>query len=360
MRTPFIFVLGFWAAIGGLSAPQQTVMVPDEIFFNGKIITVDSRSSIQEAFAVRGDQFLATGSNAAMRALSGPNTKMTDLGGHAVIPGLMDNHIHPWRAVFGNLKGIDLTGVHSVAEIGERIRQGAAARPGRNLYATGRWSDTDLSEKRAPTRAELDQIMPDRPLMVLQARGKAYLNSAALKAAGIARDTKAVYGEPLPKDANGEPSGVLTNAWAIMTVGANLIPIEDIREMWLQTQQDLNAQGFTSLREPMVPNPIMRMYSNLRREGKLTLRIAMGLDVGAQQADELDGMLSPLGVGPSFGDHWLRMDSVGEYAIDGNTSTNPTPEMVRRGVMTMHRYGWRPAPHTTSDKALDIVLDTYE
>lgn len=360
MRVTVVCTLCVFAAIGGLFAQQQTAIVPDEIFFNGKIITVDSAFKIQEAFAVRGDTFLAIGSNAAIRALAGPQTKLTDLRGHAVIPGLMDNHIHPWRAVFGNLKGIDLTGVHSVQEIGDRIRQGAATKPGRNIYATGLWSEADLDDKRGPTRAELDQIMPDRPLMVLQARQKAYLNGAALKATGIGRNTKAVYGEPLPKDANGEPTGVLTNAWAIMTVGAQLIPIEDIRELSLQTQQDLNAQGFTSIREPMVPNPIMRMYSNLRREGKLTLRIAMGLDVGAQQADELDDILSPLGVGPSFGDHWLRLDSVGEYAIDGNTSTNPTPEMFRRGVMTMHRYGWRPAPHTTSDKALDIVLDTYD
>src|SRR5215467_831495 len=361
MRLASLCALCLFATIGGLFAQQQTAMTPDEIFFNGKIITVDSGFTIHQAFAIKDDRFLATGSTAAIRALAGPQTKLTDLRGHAVIPGLMDNHIHPWRAVFGNLKGIDLTGVHSVKDIGDRIRQGAVtAKPDRNVYATGRWSETDLSEKRGPTRAELDQIMPDRPLMILQSRQKAYLNSAALKAAGINRYTKTVYGEPLPKDASGEPTGVLTNAWAIMTVGANLIPIEDIRELSLQTQQDLNAQGFTSIREPMVPNPIMRMYSNLRREGKLTLRIAMGLDVGAQQADELDDVLGPLGVGPTCGDHWLRLDSVGEYAIDGNTSTNPTSDMFRRGVMTMHRYGWRPAPHTTSDKALDVVLDTYE
>ena len=361
MRVAVACVFCLFAAIGGLYGQLQIAMVPDEIYFNGKIITVDSAFSIREAFAVRGDRFLAIGSTAAIRALAGPQTKLTDLRGHAVIPGLMDNHIHPWRAVFGNLKGIDLTGVHSVGEIGDRIRRGAAtAQPGRNIYATGRWNETDLSEKRGPTRAELDQIMPDRPLMVLQARQKAYLNSAALKAASISRETKAVYGEPLPKDASGEPTGVLTNAWAIMTVGATLIPIEGIRELSLQTQQDLNAQGFTSIREPMVPNPIMRMYSTLRREGKLTIRMAMGLDIGAQQADELDDILNPLGVGPGFGDNWLRLDSVGEFAVDGNTSTNPTPEMFRRGVMTMHRYGWRPAPHTTSDKALDMVLDTYE
>src|SRR5262249_33566451 len=146
---------------------------------------VDSGFTIHQAFAIKDDRFLATGSTAAIRALAGPQTKLTDLRGHAVIPGLMDNHIHPWRAVFGNLKGIDLSGVHSVKDIGDRIRQSpVAAQPGRNIYATGRWNETDLSEKRGPTRAELDQIMPDRPLMILQARQKAYLNSAALKAAG--------------------------------------------------------------------------------------------------------------------------------------------------------------------------------
>ena len=249
----------------------------------------------------------------------------------------------------------------SLLEISTRIRQAAAtARPGQTIYAAGRWSETELSEKRAPTRAELDQLAPDRPIMIIQGRQKAVLNSAALKAAGINRDTKLVYGEPLPKGSDGEPTGVITNAWSIMTVGARIIPVPEIRELWLKVQQELNAQGFTSIREPMVPIEIMRLYGTLRQEGKLTLRVSMGLDVGAGQAYELDAILGPLGTYPGFGDPWLRLDSVGEFAVDGNTSTNPTPEMFRAGVRTMNRYGWRPSPHVNGEKPLDIVLESYE
>ena len=350
-------------AAPSLFGQQQGSPAPDQIFYNGKIITVDSGNSIQQAFAIRGDHFVAVGSNSQIRAMAGPQTRLVDLNGRAVIPGLMDDHTHPWRYTFQNLRGIALTGVKSVAEMTDRIRKAATtSKPGRTIYATGRWNEADLAEKRGPSRSELDQLMPDRPLMVLGPQ-KAFLNTAALKAAQLTRDTKWVYGDlaSLPKDSSGEPTGEIVGAFPIMVVGARLIPIEDIRELWLKTQHDLNGLGFTSIREPMVPNEIMRMYSDLRRERKLTLRISMGLDVGSGQADELDEILKPLGVGPSFGDHWLRLDSIGEYAVDGSGLINSTPDKFRRGILTMNRYGWRPAPHIGGgDEYVDQALVAYE
>ena len=146
-----------------------------------------------------------------------------------------------------------------------------------------------------------------------------------------------------------------------MTVAARLIPIEDVRALWLQAQHELNAQGFTTIREPQVPVEIMRLYLSFWREGGLTMRVSMGIEVGAGQAEELDDILRPWGVGPRFGDHWLRFDSLGEFAVDGSGLIDSTPALFRRGILTIHRHGWRPAPHIgTEDKYLDQVLEAYE
>ena len=379
MRFRFIAVVCFSVAIGSLFGQQDAALAPDQIFYNGKIATVDSSNSIQEAFAVKGDRFLGVGSNAEIQALQGSQTRLVDLRGRTVIPGLQDNHIHPYRYVTTILRGVDLTGVRSLAELSDRIRQAAEkAKPGQTIYATGRWSETDIAEKRAPARQELDSLVPDHPVLILQRGGNAYLNTAALKAARIDRKTKALGGEPgsVPKDANGEPTGVIVDSDAILI--ARLVPIEALRELTLKTFQELNALGFTSIREPNLTPEIMRLYWSVYREGKLTLRIAMGRDLGPGEADDIEEMVGPVGVGVGFGNEWLMYDSFGEFSVDGGwrdqfTSTVKTPEghavsvtanisaeKFRQAVMTMNRLGWRPAPHVNADDALDLVLDAYE
>jgi len=274
----------------------------------------------------------------------------------------MDNHTHPWRYVFQILRGVDVTGVKSLAEMSDRIRQAAAgAGPDRSIYATGRWSEGDLAEKRGPTRQELDRLVPGRPLVVFQARNNAYLNSAALKAARITRETKSLRGEAgsVPKDASGEPTGLIKGGFPILLMAPRLVPMDDIKALWLQTQQHLNALGFTSIREPDVPLEVMRLYWNMWRDGELTLRVSMGQDIGPGEADDIDEILRPWGVGVPFGDHWLRVDSLGEFAVDAAVP-NIAADKFRQAVTAMNRYGWRPAPHVNGAEALDLVLDGYE
>src|SRR5579862_4063272 len=105
-----------WAAFG------QQPATPDEIFYNGKVVTVDGDFHIQQAFAVKGEQFAAVGNNANMRALAGPQTRLTDLGGHTVIPGLIDSHNHQYMAAMLG-RGVDLSGITSLADMFDRLRQ---------------------------------------------------------------------------------------------------------------------------------------------------------------------------------------------------------------------------------------------
>lgn len=167
---------------GGMPAAAQRMErgAPDVIFYNGKIITVDAQSHVSEAVAIRRDRFYAVGSNAEVRALAGADTRSIDLRGHAVIPGLMDNHNHQYHVALLQ-RGVDLQGVRSLAGLLDRLKRAAAtAPPGATLYTTAGWDPNDFPEKRAPTVTELDVIAQDRAIVVYASRGRVHVNTMAL------------------------------------------------------------------------------------------------------------------------------------------------------------------------------------
>src|SRR5580693_8267473 len=128
-------VLGAPGAIAqqGINAP------PDAIFYNGKIITVDSGFTIAQAFAVSGDKYVAVGTEAAIRPLAGANTRLIDLKGSAVTPGLSDNHDHLYNSA-KVMRGIDLVGATSTAEVVRRLKDGLAkAKPGDTVFGSVGW-----------------------------------------------------------------------------------------------------------------------------------------------------------------------------------------------------------------------------
>ena len=374
-------VLSVWFCfVASLASGQQTSVAPAEIFYNGKIVTVDFAFRIQEAFAVHGEQFFAIGGNAAVKAMAGPQTRLIDLGGHTVIPGLMDNHTHQYPAALDAYRGLNLVGVPSLAEMLNRLRQAVAkAKPGETVVTTGGWSERDFPEKRPPTRADLDQVSSDHPIIVFRGRGTAYFNSAALKAAGITRETQTIAGNPLPKDSAGEPTGVFGSPASLNAATRTMVPPPaepELKEMLRKVQERLHPMGFTSVREVELRPEAMRAYQSLWREGKLTLRVSMGLGVNSTEADEMERILSPWGVGPGFGDHRLRLDGIGEFGMDvtdnahlrepyanrpGNRGAmRITPEQLRQAMLTINRNGWRPAVHIMGDATLDAVLGAFE
>ncbi len=376
---PLVFACACLAT--GLAFAQPTpAPTPDEIFVNGKVMTVDAGFSITEAFAVRGDRFLAVGSNATIKALAGPRTRVTDLAGHAVMPGFVDNHTHLLSAALDRYRGLEMVAVPSLAEMLKRLAQAAAkAKPGDTIVTTGGWNEKDFPEKRAPTRQDLDQVSDSHPIVVFKGRGAAYLNSAALKMAGITRETGTIAGDLPAKDASGEPTGVLAGPAITNAVTQKIVPppsVPELAEMLRKGQGQLNAWGFTGIREVELPPHAMRAYQQLLHEGTLTLRVEMGLSVTAFQWNEMEQLLKPWGVGTGFGDYRLRLDSVGEFGMDqtGNTfyrepyADRPnergrmriTADQLRQAMIIVNRYGWRPAVHVMGDATLDAVLDAYE
>jgi predicted amidohydrolase YtcJ len=376
----------FLPAVGGvlviasawLSAQPMWSTGADAIYYNGKVLTVDPQSRVAEAFAVAGDRFMAVGTSGEVRALARRDTRMVDLHGRTVVPGLIDNHNHQYHVALLSLRGVEMKDVPSVTEMLERLRRAAAAaKPGETIFTTTGWSAEALSEKRAPTRQELDAIAADRPIVVYASRGRVHVNSAALKALGFSRDATLVARVTAATNATGEPDGVVTGSpAAVLNLMARIVPpptLDEQKSMIARIQAQQHAMGLTGIRELQIHPDVMRAYYELWRERALTLRTSVGLELNAGDEERLERMLSAWGVGPGFGDEWLRIDGIAEYN-PGEQLREPyldrdgrdvgelrLPEArFREAILTINRLGWRPAIHVTGDRTLDIVLDAYE
>jgi hypothetical protein len=160
---------------------------PDLILSNGKIITVDERFSIAQVVAIKDDRIAAVGTNADVARLAGSNTRRIDLRGRSVIPGLIDNHMHLLRAGATWRQEARWDGVGSRKEALDLLRERAkAARPGEWVYNLGGWTVDQFSDEKRPfTRQDLDEVVPNNPVLLQASYYETYLNSRALQALGI-------------------------------------------------------------------------------------------------------------------------------------------------------------------------------
>jgi predicted amidohydrolase YtcJ len=353
MKTLAAALLMLSLLVAERSIAQQNINAPpDTVFYNGKIITVDSDFTIQQAFAVRGDLYVAVGTDAAIRALAGENTRLVDLRGSAVIPGLTDNHDHLYNSA-KVMRGIDLVGATSTAEVVRRLRDGLAkAKPGETVFGSVGW--------RAPlTRQDLDQISADVPIVALRARrGAAVMNSAALKKAEISKEMQSYMGKEIPKDGSGELTGETPDYPAGLHAVDKVVPLptpDEEDQMIAAGQKQRNALGITSTRDLSNWPAGMRAFVRMWRQGRLTIRVSMGLELAVSDPA---GLARAQIVTPGFGDHWLRIDSAGErpHAPEGDA----TPEQYKALMLELNRLGWRHSPHVGTNEALEAVLQAYE
>ncbi|MBM3342823.1 MAG: amidohydrolase [Betaproteobacteria bacterium] len=194
----------------------------DTLILNGKIVTVDDRFSIVQALAIKDKRVVATGSNAEVRKLADANTRVIDLKGRTVIPGLIDNHSHWIRAAEHDELRFD--GVTSRAQalrmLNARVR---AAKPGEWVSVLGGWSEEQFTDDaRGFPLAELDQIAPDNPVVLQAIYRHSYLNSAALRAAKIDENTPNPPNGTIEKDAAGRLTGVVAGAGGVAFVAARI------------------------------------------------------------------------------------------------------------------------------------------
>jgi len=155
----------------------------DTILTNGKILTVDAQSSTRQALAIRDGKILATGTTSDIQKLAGPQTRVIDVEGRTVIPGLIDSHMHAVRAALSFSTEVNWIGARSIPEALSRITEAARTmKPGSWLIVAGGWNVDQFKERRRPTQAELTAAAPDNPVYVQLGYGWAMLTPVAYKA----------------------------------------------------------------------------------------------------------------------------------------------------------------------------------
>jgi predicted amidohydrolase YtcJ len=256
------------AAAAMVHAQQADV---DTVLTNGKIITVDNGFTIAQAVAIQGDRFVAVGTNQDITRLAGPRTRRIDLGGKAVIPGLIDAHAHLMRAAETWAIEVRLDGIDSRKQALDILRAKAAALgPGRWVYNLGGWSYDQFADNRAPlTRGELDQAAPDNPVYLQFTRCCAFLNSRGVEAMELAG-----MNQPwIERDASGKPTGRINDPGLAQI--ANRIPRppkETFRTNALALLGDLNRAGVTTAGISGCPREATEFFRDLEHKGELTFR----------------------------------------------------------------------------------------
>ncbi|MDT8320298.1 MAG: amidohydrolase [Xanthomonadales bacterium] len=360
----------------------------DLILLNGKIVTVNSAFDVEEAIAIRGDSILAVGSDEEIARRQGPETRVLDLGGRTVIPGLIDGHYHLLEKAVNFQFGVDVALADSIEEMVRRIQERIATTPpGQWIYTTSGWLPQQLKEGRMPTRDDLDPVSPDHPVIVMGGHS-VYLNSQALKLAGITRETVSPDGGTIVKDPDtGEPTGqLIENAMYLAPKRSEFGAVSPQQKLdaLRGAQKILNAAGITSVREPGLAAEDMRLYQQLHDDGELSLRVSMGYSLDpSKDTAELVAELQTWGVSTGFGNTWLRLDGIGEFGIDGGFEaglmSEPyrhapgdlqpenyfgmqriSTEKIERTTAAMSELGWRATFHVVGDAALDVALDAYE
>ena len=326
-----------------LQIPARAGTTPaDLILTNGKIITVDPAFTIAQAIAIAGDRILAVGPDAAMAAMAGPATRVVDLKGKAVIPGITDGHAHMDREALRNVFPA-LGPVRSIRDIQDRIAELARAKQPGEWIVTMPIGDPpyyfdvpeSLAEKRWPTRQELDAAAPENPVFIRSIWGYwrgtfplvSCANTEALRRAGITRDTVSpVDTVKIEKDANGDPTGVFVERE--MAPVAELIwfrqaaaftPADRLRTL-PQSARAYHAFGTTSVFEGHgASTELLRTYKQAHREGALTMRAALAFSPNWQAAGAaplgpfVEAWAGWLGE-PGFGNDWLKMSGLYVHA----------------------------------------------
>lgn len=366
---------------GGLAAqPASKCADADLIVRNAHIVTMDLENHVQQALAVRDGKLLAVGTDVEIPPCAGPRTKIIDLAEKTVLPGLIDVHTHAieWaKGILRNEIDANFPKVRSVADIMEEVRKrSGVTKPSEWILGFG-WDDQKLSEHRYVTRDDLDSVSPKNPVYLVHVSGHlAVANSAALKLAGISKDSPSPDGGVIEKDPEGEPTGIVKDT--AMLLVARLLPGDppDLprRAAKLVSQEALKV-GLTTIHDIWDSPEDMRGYQDAYQEGDLHVRVQLVPGVrNLEEARALAGM----GLHTGFGDSQLKLGAVKLFADGGMgartvaiyppaVAGEPTnfglllwkSEELQQAHKILAGAGWQIVTHAIGDRAIDQVLDSY-
>jgi predicted amidohydrolase YtcJ len=367
-------VVAVGLAAGG-SAVAQKSGGPDIVLVNGRIATVDDQFRFVQALAITGERITAAGSNGDIRRLASPATRIIDLEGRTVIPGLIDNHSHWIRAAEHNELRFD--GITSRRQalrlLADRVR---ATPPGEWIAVLGGWSEEQfLDEARGFPTAEIDAIAPNHPVVLQSVYNHSYLNTAALRAAKIDESTPNPPNGVIEKDAGGRLTGVVRGAGGVAFVAAK-IPLKD-RDAWLENTRrlvaELNSMGITAWMDAGGRGMSARHYepyAELLRRGELNVRVYWTTIRQPATPEQVDKVVAEIPtLRPFQGNDMMNHVGFGESLYGPATTQllrktgNPQPAAIAQAmriVRALAEKGIYLNAHVEMEDSIDAFLDGYE
>lgn len=347
-----------------LAASAQGAEAPaDTIYRNGYIYTVDATDSVRQALAVRAGRIFYVGDNAGAKPLAGKKTRVIDLHGRMLMPGLVDGHMHPQsggsRLLNCSLDYAALTVAQFQSRIQACLDKDQKAGAGRWLVVVNWFQQGMLPDGGVETTAAtLDALKTERPVIVRSSFGhSALLNSKAVQLAGIKRDTPDPAGGKITRDAKGEATGLLEDAAQDMAM--NLLPPLTVAENLAASRAALAAmrkQGITSFLDAYTDPETMTAFADLHKQGKLTARahfaVLIDLDRGATPQSAVAELLKqqkqfdqgPTKVAPSMQVRHAKLFMDGVISAPAFTGAMLEPYLVNKG--TADKPDWQPGPST--------------
>jgi hypothetical protein len=363
------------ALILALLAPAPAAEPADIVFKNGNIYTVNDRQPRAQAIAVRGQRIIFVGSNRGAEKYIGKNTRVIDLGGHTVVPGLTDSHYHLSGVGMRELE-LNLEGAASLEEFLARVKARVdQTAPGQ--WVTGRgWIETFWKPPAFPTRWDLDEISPNNPLFLTRADGHgAVANSLALKIAGIDRNTPSPFGGEIMKDKQtGEPNGILLDrAQELVTRHIPRRTEAELERAIILGAQRSIQMGWCQIQNAGTSYAEMELIKKLCAEGKIKLRIYNAIRGVGPDALRLIRQGPIIGAFDNrFTVRTIKIVLDGALGSKGAALLEPYKDHDTSGLLTYKqeevmpvliealRRGIQIETHAIGDRANRTILDWYE
>jgi len=358
-----------FASASAFAQPADTVLV------NGRIHTLDAKNTVVEALAIRGERIVAVGMFAKVKPLIARSTRVVDLHGRTVVPGLIDSHMHAIRAALSFSTEVNWIGAKSIPEALERLSArartlDAAMKPDGWLIVAGGWTPEQFAEKRVPTQAEIDAAAFGHPVYIQLFYRWALLNPKGLDTLGIREDKDVPPNGKLERDANGSLTGGISGNTQTITALFARLPKPTFDEQVQGTKaffRELNRLGLTGVIDPggfgMSP-PDYRALFKLWRDKELTVRVAYTI-FAQGRGKELEDypnltQLLPMG----FGDSWLRFNGIGENVAWGVYNNDNPSDAAKEQFTQICKWaaskGMALNIHWHNDSSVGIVLDIFE
>ncbi|MDB3992836.1 amidohydrolase [Gammaproteobacteria bacterium] len=356
------------------AAPTDTQSAPDYVVVNARVLTIDNNMPQAEAFAVKGDRFVAVGATSDIRNLASSRTEIIDAEGMTITPGFIDAHSHPAGAGVNELVQVNAD-LRSVSAIAGALRARADATPQGQWIRAFKYDDTKLSEGRPINRFDIDALVPDHPVAISHRGGHTSVyNSMALAMAGVTSETPDPPGGRFYRDSNGALTGLV--AGPARSVFNSLIPSDSTREqrkdgVKLITEL-MTKSGLTSVHQTGASRNDMLAYQDARAEGNMRFRMYLF------PRGQLFNDLVNAGVRSGMGDEVFRIGAV-KFTADGSASERTmrmstpfegrpddygllymTEEEIHESVENAHRNDFQVAIHANGDVTIEMVLNAYQ